>query len=104
MNDIPDDTKPLAWITGAGGLIGSHIARAAAVYAPEWRMRALTRTDFDLVDFREVQRHYEADPPGLLIHCAAVSDPVACEAQPAQTRLVNREATFFFPASRRTFP
>ena len=104
MNDIPDDTKPLAWITGAGGLIGSHIARAAAVYAPEWRMRALTRTDFDLVDFREVQRHYEADPPGLLIHCAAVSDPVACEAQPAQTRLVNREATFFLSGLAQDIP
>ena len=26
MNDTPDENKkPLAWITGAGGLIGSHI-------------------------------------------------------------------------------
>ncbi|MEE1545176.1 MAG: sugar nucleotide-binding protein, partial [Alphaproteobacteria bacterium] len=95
MNDAPDDTKPLAWITGAGGLIGSHIARTAAVHAPDWRIRGLTRDDLDLTNFREVQRQYEADPPDLLIHCAAMSDPKACETQLDQTRLVNREATFF---------
>ena len=52
MNDTPDETKPLAWITGAGGLIGSHIARAAAVHAPGWRVRALMR-DFDLTTSRK---------------------------------------------------
>ena len=51
MNDPPNDTKPLAWITGAAGLIGSHIVRTAAVHAPNWRVRGLTRSDFDLTDF-----------------------------------------------------
>jgi dTDP-4-dehydrorhamnose reductase len=98
------DTRPLAWITGAGGLIGSHIARAATAYAPEWRIRALTRADFDLTDFPEVQRQYEADTPALVIHCAAMSDPVSCEAHPAQARLINREATFFLSGLAQDIP
>lgn len=104
MNDKPDETKPLAWITGAGGLIGSHIARAAAVHAPGWRVRALMRDDFDLTDFPEVQRQFEADLPQHVIHCAAMSDPAVCETQLAQTRFVNREATFFLSGLAQDIP
>ena len=102
MNDTLDDRRPFAWITGAGGLIGSHIARSAAIYAKDWRIHALTRADFDLTDFSEVQRQFEANPPALLIHCAAMSDPVTCEAQPDQARLVNREGPSFCLDSHRT--
>ena len=104
MNDTPDDTIPLAWITGAGGLIGSHIARTAAVHAPGWRVRGLTRGDFDLTDFPEVRRQFEADLPELVVHCAAISDPEACETQLTQTRLVNREATFFLSGLAQDIP
>ena len=104
MNDTPDDTKPLAWITGAGGLIGSHIVRAAAVHAPNWRVRGLTRSDFDFTDFPEVQRQFEADLPQLVIHCAAMSDPTVCEAQQTHTRLVNREATFYLSGLAQDIP
>jgi len=104
MNDTPDDTKPLAWITGAGGLIGSHIVRAAAVHAPNWRVRGLTRSDFDLSGFPEVQRQFEADLPQLLIHCAAMSDPTVCETQHTLTRLVNREATFYLSGLAQDIP
>ncbi|MBT7028644.1 MAG: sugar nucleotide-binding protein, partial [Verrucomicrobia bacterium] len=104
MNDTPDDTKPLAWITGAGGLIGSHIVRAAAVHAPNWRVRGLTRSDFDLSDFPEVQRQFEADLPQLLIHCAAMSDPTVCETQHTHTRRVNREATFYLSGLAQDVP
>ena len=104
MNDTPDDTKPLAWITGAGGLIGSHIVRAAAVHAPNWRVRGLTRSDFDLTDFPEAQRQFEADLPQLLIHCAAMSDPTVCETQHTLTRLVNREATFYLSGLAQDIP
>ena len=104
MNDTPDDTKPLAWITGAGGLIGSHIVRAAAVHAPNWRVRGLTRSDFDLTDFPEVQRQFEADLPQLLIHCAAMSDPTVCETQHTLTRLLNREATFYLSGLAQDIP
>ena len=104
MNDTPDDTIPLAWITGAGGLIGSHIARTAAAHAPGWRVRGLTRGDFDLTDFPEVRRQFEADLPELVVHCAAMSDPEACETQLTQTRLVNREATFFLSGLAQDIP
>ena len=104
MNDTPDNTKPLAWITGAGGLIGSHIVRAAAVHAPNWRVRGLTRSDFDLTDFPEVQRQFEADLPQLVIHCAAMSDPTVCETQHTLTRLVNREATFYLSGLAQDIP
>ena len=104
MNDTPDDTIPLAWITGAGGLIGSHIARTAAAHAPGWRVRGLTRGDFDLTDFPEVRRQFETDLPELVVHCAAMSDPEACETQLTQTRLVNREATFFLSGLAQDIP
>ena len=104
MNDTPGDTIPLAWITGAGGLIGSHIARTAAAHAPGWRVRGLTPGDFDLTDFPEVRRQFEADLPELVVHCAAMSDPEVCETQLAQTRLVNREATFFLSGLAQDIP
>ncbi len=104
MNDTPDDTKKLAWITGAGGLIGSHIAAAASLHAPQWQIRALTRGDFDLTNFPEVQRQFETDHPELVIHCAAMSDPTQCETQLAQTRLINREATFFLSGLAQDIP
>lgn len=104
MNDTPHEAKPLAWITGTGGIIGSHIAQAAAVLAPDWSVRALTRNDLDLTDFPEVQRQFEADLPELGIHCAAMSDPMICERQPTQARLINREATFFLSGLAQDIP
>ena len=104
MHDTPDKTKPLAWITGANGLIGSHIAHSASAHAQGWRIRALVRDDFDLTDFPKVQRQFEADQPQLVIHCAAMSDPTVCEKQLAQTRLVNREATFFLSGLAQDIP
>src|SRR5688572_4347731 len=69
----------LAWITGAGGLIGSHIARAAP---PTWTVRALTRSEFDLTDFAALTAAFQRDQPQLVIHCAAMSRTPACEANP----------------------
>ena len=44
--------KPrLAWITGAGGLIGSHLLAAAPLHAPSWHVLGLTRPQLDLSDF-----------------------------------------------------
>lgn len=82
--------KPQAWITGAGGLIGSQIVRAAPA---GWTARGLTRPDFDLTDFAAVRAAFERERPQLLIHCAAMSKTGACEANPDAARLHNVEVT-----------
>ena len=59
-------SRRLAWITGAGGLIGNYLVQASPQFAPEWRARPLTR-HFDLTDFPAVQRAFETDAPALVI-------------------------------------
>src|SRR5882762_2792836 len=83
----------LAWITGAGGLIGSHLTLAAATAAPGWKIRALTRGDLDLTDFNAVRRHFEEDKPRLIIHCAALTKTPACQQNPDLARTLNVELT-----------
>jgi len=63
----------LAWITGANGLIGSYLVQTVPQYAPHWPVRALTRDQFDLLDFPTVRRQFESDRPRLIIHCAALT-------------------------------
>ncbi len=106
MNNVQDGSKLLAWVTGADGLIGSHIKLSAPfyVYAPTWRVRGLNRKDFDLTNFEEMQRQFEIDRPALVIHCAALSDLEACELEPAKTRLVNRETAFFLSRLSEVIP
>jgi dTDP-4-dehydrorhamnose reductase len=85
--------KPLAWITGANGLIGNHLVRTAPQFAPRWRVRALTRQQFDLLDIDVASREFKKDKPQLVIHCAAISTPAAAQANPALARRMNVEAT-----------
>jgi dTDP-4-dehydrorhamnose reductase len=80
----------LAWITGAGGLIGSQIVRAAPA---GWTARGLTRADFDLTDFAAVRAAFARERPQLVIHCAAMSKTGACEANPDAARLHNVAVT-----------
>jgi len=82
----------LAWITGANGLIGNYLVQTAPQFAPRWRVRALTRTDFDLLDFAAVEREFQKDKPQIIIHCAAVSTVADALKNPALARRVNVEA------------
>ena len=86
-------SKPLVWITGAGGLIGSHLARSAGVFAPGWKVAALTREQLELTDFSAVTRAFNTERPSLVIHCAALSRGAACQADPVQAELVNVSVT-----------
>jgi dTDP-4-dehydrorhamnose reductase len=90
-----DDTtgQGTVWITGAGGLIGSNIVRLAGKYAPTAKPIPLTRADFDLTDFKTVERRFLADRPRLIIHCAAMSKTGDCQSQPTLARRINIEAT-----------
>jgi len=83
----------LAWITGANGLIGNYLVQTAPQFAPCWRSRALTRADFDLLDFAAVERAFAQDQPSLIIHCAAISTLAGAQKNPAFARRVNVEAT-----------
>lgn len=85
--------RPLTWITGAGGLIGSYLARTAAEFAPSWRIRALTRADLNLDDFDAVRTAFQKDSPQLVIHCAALASTPACEKNPALARKINVDIT-----------
>ena len=80
----------LAWVTGAGGLIGSHIARAAP---RDWNVRGLTHAELDLTDFAAVRAVFAREPPQLIIHCAAISSTTTCEANPGLAWKTNLDAT-----------
>jgi dTDP-4-dehydrorhamnose reductase len=81
--------KPLVWITGAGGLIGSYLVRSAARWASDWDVRGLTRGDIDLTDEPAVCRLWSEQQPALVIHCAAISRPAVCEQDPELATKVN---------------
>jgi dTDP-4-dehydrorhamnose reductase len=85
---------PLAWITGASGLIGHELVQAAeAGAAPGWRVRALTRQVVDLANAHDVDQLFERERPELIIHCAALSRTGACQADPTQAFRQNVEVT-----------
>jgi dTDP-4-dehydrorhamnose reductase len=87
--------NPSVWITGANGLIGNYLVETAPKFAPRWRMRALTREQFDLLDFKTVEREFKKDQPQIIIHCAAISTVADAQKNPTLARRVNIEATQF---------
>jgi dTDP-4-dehydrorhamnose reductase len=82
-------SKPLVWITGANGLIGNYLVQTAPRLAPRWRARALTREQFDLLDFETVRRQFQKDQPQLVIHCAAISAVGEAQKNPVLARRAN---------------
>ena len=85
--------KPIAWVTGAAGLIGGYLLKTAGRWAPQWEVRGLIRADADLTDAAQVHTLWQRHRPDLIIHCAALSRTGACEQDPAKARLINVDAT-----------
>ena len=85
--------KPVVWITGAGGLVGSYLVRTALRWAPDWDARGLTRQDVDLTDETAVRRLWQEHQPAAVIHCAAISRPAVCEQAPELATKINVGAT-----------
>jgi dTDP-4-dehydrorhamnose reductase len=83
----------LAWVTGANGLIGNYFVQTAAQYAPQWRVRGLTRDQFDLTDFETLSREFKKDRPELIIHCAAIPSIDGARANPGFALRMNVEVT-----------
>lgn len=90
---MTDPNEKTAWITGAGGLIGNYLAQTAGQFSPACRVRALNRSELDLLDFSAVRNKFLADKPGLVIHCAALSQSPACQKNPALAKKLNVEVT-----------
>lgn len=84
---------PTAWITGAGGLIGSCLASGAAECAPGWRIVPLTRAELELTDAAAVRERFRREQPAIILHCAALSRSPVCQADPALARQLNVEVT-----------
>jgi len=93
MSDSPQANRPVAWVTGAGGMIGSYIIRAAPQYATAWQVKALARPDLDLTYFQAVRERFQKDRPALVIHCAAMTRTPECQANPSLAHKVNVEVT-----------
>ncbi len=82
-----------AWVTGAGGLIGSYIVRLAPKFAPQFKVIALGRAELDLADFAAMDRRFAAERPSVVIHCGAMSKTPDCQSNPAAAQRINTEAT-----------
>src|SRR6478672_11456501 len=80
----------LAWITGAGGLIGNYLVKTTPT---KWEARPLTRADVDLLHFEKVNSLMHLEKPAAIIHCAAISKNPQCDADPATAMRVNKDAT-----------
>jgi dTDP-4-dehydrorhamnose reductase len=83
----------LVWITGAGGLIGSYLARISSQEAAGRRVTPLTRQDLDFIDYAAVRLRFAREKPSLVIHCAALSRSPECQTNPAKARQQNVEVT-----------
>jgi dTDP-4-dehydrorhamnose reductase len=85
--------QSLAWITGAGGLIGNYLVSTAKQSAPGWHVRPLVRSHLDLADHQKVDALFRQERPHAVFHCAALSKSPDCQADPALARKLNVDLT-----------
>jgi dTDP-4-dehydrorhamnose reductase len=67
--------------------------RAASTVCSDWTVKGLTRQDLDLTDSAAVRASFRSEQPRLIIHCAALSQSPACQANPTLARQLNIEVT-----------
>lgn len=96
--------KLLAWITGAGGLIGNYLVQTAPQFAPRWSAQGLTRASLDLLDVDAVRQTFSQQRPKLVLHCAAMSRSPDCQANPQLARRINVDATAVLAELARDIP
>ncbi|MBI4577594.1 MAG: SDR family oxidoreductase [Planctomycetes bacterium] len=86
-------------VTGASGLLGWNVAcRASGRAVGTYRRRAVEGAPFrmaplDLADETAVEALCSTLRPRAVIHCAAISDPVRCEAEPEEATEANLRGT-----------
>ena len=74
-------------ITGAGGMLGGDVARAAR--AAGHQVTALTRVGLDVCDPAAVERALDEERPDAVVNCAAWTDVDGAEADEAGALAVN---------------
>lgn len=85
--------RKTVWITGAGGLIGNYLVQTAERFAPGYRTVGLIHSELDITDFSAVKERFRRSAPAAIIHCAAMSRSLECQAQPELARKTNVDAT-----------
>ncbi len=78
-------------VTGAGGLLGHAVVRAAEDAGHD--VRAFPRSRLDVTDPDEVERRLGAEKPEVVIHCAAYTAVDRAEQESDQAMSVNRDGT-----------
>jgi dTDP-4-dehydrorhamnose reductase len=86
-------TRRTVLVTGAGGLIGSHLVKSAPAYAPDFNVVGLARRHLDLTNLSALRRTFEWYNPHLVIHCAALSKSTQCQQNPQLAKKINVEVT-----------
>ena len=82
-------------MTGAGGMLGRDVARAAG----EHEVVALTRAELDVTDRTAVERAIAEARPDVVINCAALTDVDGAESDEEAATLVNGEAAGYVAAA-----
>jgi dTDP-4-dehydrorhamnose reductase len=81
------------WVTGAQGLIGSHIVTALQRTGGRFEALPIVRQRVDLECYEEMRAAFRHDDPAVVVHCAAYSDTAYCEAHPERAFAVNMNLT-----------
>ncbi|MBA2546286.1 MAG: dTDP-4-dehydrorhamnose reductase [Solirubrobacterales bacterium] len=84
-------------ITGAGGMLGSDVARSARAQGHE--VVPFTRDDLDVTDPKRVDRAFGRHRPAAVVNCAAWTDVDGAEASEHEAELVNGEGASFVASS-----
>ena len=79
--------KPTVFVTGARGLLGGQVAWTFAERGVN--VIAATHAHLDVTDLDKVRSSVIQADPGVVIHCAAMTDVDACEQDPERAFAVN---------------
>lgn len=83
-------------LIGAGGMLGSMVARSAPV---GWELLPLQRPEFDLTDREQVDEVLDRLAPEVIINCAAFTQVDACETQEDLATRINGDGPGYLAAA-----
>lgn len=81
------------FVTGASGFLGTRICRHFKHLSDTYTVIAPTHEEMDLAELKSVMDTFKENVPGIVIHCAAISDVRTCEDNPDFSYRINVEGT-----------